>query len=399
MQPEPAGRGISRALQNLLDSTDLDPAEIVHVNAHATSTPAGDVAEIKALRKVFGDDVDHMAVSATKSMTGHLLGGAGGVETVATVLALYHRVAPPTINVDDLDPEVDADIVRGEARKLPVEGRIAALNDSFGFGGHNVVLAFRYGLTHGAVREWPDLREGSPPAVAGFVVADRVPAVESARADVPGGPLVYGSDHLVQPADRGALARVAEGLQFVVPGLAQKFGDLGLQVRLAALGAGEGGAQAVLGDEDVAVDAGDGVEDAEFGGAAVALALGGGAGLGGDLEAQQLPAAQRRGELGGGAGLALPGELGAPGAGCGGLADPVEADARAEHPGDGPLDVRAQRARRGVHVQNSTCRHRDLRTERDILRTGGAAVAGSRVDGEATVRRRKECDVPSVPMP
>jgi 3-oxoacyl-[acyl-carrier-protein] synthase II len=143
VQPEPAGRGISAALRNLLASTDLDPTEIVHVNAHATSTPAGDVAELKALRNVFGDDVDHMAVSATKSMTGHLLGGAGGVETVATVLALYHRVAPPTINVEDLDPEADADIVRGEARKLPVDGRIAALNDSFGFGGHNVVLAFR----------------------------------------------------------------------------------------------------------------------------------------------------------------------------------------------------------------------------------------------------------------
>ncbi|MFE0727992.1 beta-ketoacyl-ACP synthase II [Streptomyces antibioticus] len=143
VQPEPEGRGISHALQNLLDNTDLDPAEIVHVNAHATSTPAGDIAELKALRKVFGDEADHFAVSATKSMTGHLLGGAGGVESVATVLALYHRVAPPTINVENLDPEANVDIVRGEARKLPVEGRIAALNDSFGFGGHNVVLAFR----------------------------------------------------------------------------------------------------------------------------------------------------------------------------------------------------------------------------------------------------------------
>ncbi|MFI1163177.1 beta-ketoacyl-[acyl-carrier-protein] synthase family protein [Streptomyces sp. NPDC020801] len=145
VQPEPEGRGISHALLNLLERTDLDPAEIVHVNAHATSTPAGDIAELKALRKVFGDDADHMAVSATKSMTGHLLGGAGGVESVATVLALYHRVAPPTINVENIDPEAEAnaDVVRGEARKLPVEGRIAALNDSFGFGGHNVVLAFR----------------------------------------------------------------------------------------------------------------------------------------------------------------------------------------------------------------------------------------------------------------
>lgn len=145
VQPEPEGLGISHALQNLLDNTDLNPAEIVHVNAHATSTPVGDVAELKALRKVFGDDTDHFAVSGTKSMTGHLLGGAGGVESVATVLALYHRVAPPTINIDNIDPEAEAnaDVVRGEARKLPVEGRIAALNDSFGFGGHNVVLAFR----------------------------------------------------------------------------------------------------------------------------------------------------------------------------------------------------------------------------------------------------------------
>ncbi|WP_030743357.1 beta-ketoacyl-ACP synthase II [Streptomyces sp. NRRL S-31] len=141
-QPEPSGNGIAHALQNLLDNTDLKPAEVVHVNAHATSTPQGDVAEIKALRKVFGDDVDHMAISATKSMTGHLLGGAGGVESVASILALVNRTAPPTINIENLDPEVNADIVRGEARALP-EGRIAALNNSFGFGGHNVVLAFR----------------------------------------------------------------------------------------------------------------------------------------------------------------------------------------------------------------------------------------------------------------
>ncbi|WP_031507320.1 beta-ketoacyl-ACP synthase II [Streptomyces megasporus] len=141
-QPEPTGRGIAAALQNLLESTDLDPAELVHANAHATSTPLGDVGEIKALRKVLGADLDHIAISATKSMTGHLLGGAGGVETVATVLALYHRTAPPTLNLDELDEEVDADIVRGQARPLG-EGRIAALNNSFGFGGHNVVLAFR----------------------------------------------------------------------------------------------------------------------------------------------------------------------------------------------------------------------------------------------------------------
>jgi 3-oxoacyl-[acyl-carrier-protein] synthase II len=141
-QPEPSGSGVARAIAQLFEQNDLDKADIVHVNAHATSTPQGDVAELKALRKELGEHLDHVAVSATKSMTGHLLGGAGGIETVATVLALHHRLAPPTINLDDADPEVEADIVQGEPRKLP-EGRIAALNNSFGFGGHNVVLAFR----------------------------------------------------------------------------------------------------------------------------------------------------------------------------------------------------------------------------------------------------------------
>jgi 3-oxoacyl-[acyl-carrier-protein] synthase II len=141
-QPEPTGRGIAAALRNLFDTTDLKPEQIAHLNAHATSTPQGDMAEIKALRGVLGDDLGHVAISATKSMTGHLLGGAGGIETVATVLALHHRTAPPTINIEELDPEIDADVVRDKARTLP-QGTIAAVNNSFGFGGHNVVLAFR----------------------------------------------------------------------------------------------------------------------------------------------------------------------------------------------------------------------------------------------------------------
>ncbi|MFH0244488.1 beta-ketoacyl-[acyl-carrier-protein] synthase family protein [Streptomyces sp. HK10] len=141
-QPEPGGRGIADALQGLLEATDLKPSEIAHLNAHATSTPQGDIAEIKALRKVLGSDLDHVAISATKSMTGHLLGGAGGIETVATALALHHRTAPPTINVDDLDEEVDADVVTGGPRPLG-EGPLVAINNSFGFGGHNVVVAFR----------------------------------------------------------------------------------------------------------------------------------------------------------------------------------------------------------------------------------------------------------------
>lgn len=141
-QPEPSGRGIADALTNLMDCTDVNTREIVHANAHATSTPRGDIVELQAMRKVFGDDTGHIAVSATKSMTGHLMGGAGGVETVAVVLALRDRLAPATINLDNPDPGVDADIVRGEPRVLP-QGRIVALNNSFGFGGHNVVLALR----------------------------------------------------------------------------------------------------------------------------------------------------------------------------------------------------------------------------------------------------------------
>ncbi|MFJ5220861.1 beta-ketoacyl-ACP synthase II [Streptomyces sp. NPDC088354] len=141
-QPEPTGRGIAAALEQLLTATGIDPAQIHHLNAHATSTPQGDIAEVKALRKVLGDHLDHVAISATKSMTGHLLGGAGGIETVATVQALYHRTAPPTINLTDLDDEIEPGLVSGEARKLP-DGQIVAVNNSFGFGGHNVVLALR----------------------------------------------------------------------------------------------------------------------------------------------------------------------------------------------------------------------------------------------------------------
>ncbi|MQY11350.1 3-oxoacyl-[acyl-carrier-protein] synthase 2 [Streptomyces sp. RB5] len=141
-QPEPTGRGVAAALEHLFAENDVKPAEVVHVNAHATSTPQGDVAEVKALRRVLGDDLGHIMVSGTKSMTGHLLGGAGGIETVATVLALKNRVAPPTINLENLDDEIEPDLVSGEARPLP-EGRIVALNNSFGFGGHNVVLALR----------------------------------------------------------------------------------------------------------------------------------------------------------------------------------------------------------------------------------------------------------------
>jgi 3-oxoacyl-[acyl-carrier-protein] synthase II len=139
--PEPEGAGAARAMQEAVRSAGLTPKDIVHINAHATSTPVGDVAESNAIRRAFGDDADGMPVSATKSMTGHLLGAAGALEGVLTVLAIRDRLAPATVNVDDLDPEIRLDVVRGEARKLP-EGDIAALNNSFGFGGHNVAVTF-----------------------------------------------------------------------------------------------------------------------------------------------------------------------------------------------------------------------------------------------------------------
>ena len=140
--PDPEGSGVQRAIKFALQNSGLSTKDIVHLNAHATSTPAGDVAEANALRKALGSDADHVAVSATKSMTGHLLGGAGAIESVFIVKALQDRLAPPTINIENLDPAVTVDVVRDTPRQLPA-GDIAALNDSFGFGGHNVVLAFK----------------------------------------------------------------------------------------------------------------------------------------------------------------------------------------------------------------------------------------------------------------
>jgi 3-oxoacyl-[acyl-carrier-protein] synthase II len=140
--PDPEGRGVIRAMQFALRDAGLTTKDIFHLNAHATSTPAGDVAEANALRGALGADADHVAVSATKSMTGHLLGGAGAVESVFIVKALQERLAPPTINIENLDPAVTVDVVRDKPRQLPA-GDIAALNDSFGFGGHDVVLVFK----------------------------------------------------------------------------------------------------------------------------------------------------------------------------------------------------------------------------------------------------------------
>ncbi|ROS30983.1 beta-ketoacyl synthase [Cellulomonas sp. PhB150] len=137
--PEPSGDGQIRAMNAALAESGVAATDVVHVNAHATSTVVGDLIEARSVRGVLGEDSDHVALSATKSMTGHLLGGAGALETIFTVLALHDRQAPPTINVDSPDPELVLDLVRDKPRALP-DGDIAAINNSFGFGGHNVAL-------------------------------------------------------------------------------------------------------------------------------------------------------------------------------------------------------------------------------------------------------------------
>ena len=140
--PEPEGAGASRAMVEAVERGGLSASDIVHINAHATSTPVGDIAESNAIRRAFGDAADGMPVSATKSMTGHLLGAAGALEGVLTILALHHRTAPATINLESPDPQILLDVISGTARTLP-DGDIAALNNSFGFGGHNVALTFK----------------------------------------------------------------------------------------------------------------------------------------------------------------------------------------------------------------------------------------------------------------
>ncbi|MDD9208142.1 beta-ketoacyl-[acyl-carrier-protein] synthase family protein [Georgenia sp. 10Sc9-8] len=140
--PDPSGHQQERAMRLALADSDSDGTDLVHVNAHATSTPVGDGIEAAALRRSLGSRTDQIAVSATKSMTGHLLGGAGALESILTILALVERTAPPTINVVQVDPGIEIDLVRDTPRELPA-GQIAAVNNAFGFGGHNVAVLFR----------------------------------------------------------------------------------------------------------------------------------------------------------------------------------------------------------------------------------------------------------------
>ena len=137
--PDPDGDGAFRAMGAALRDAGIDPSEVGYINAHGTSTPLGDIAETIAVKRLLGDAARRVAVNSTKSMTGHLLGAAGGVEAVFTILALRDQVSPPTINLQNPDPQCDLDYVPNAARRMPIR---AALSNSFGFGGTNGTLVF-----------------------------------------------------------------------------------------------------------------------------------------------------------------------------------------------------------------------------------------------------------------
>jgi len=137
--PDPDGRGAVLAMRAALRDADTEPEAVDHVNMHATSTPMGDTIESNAMKTVFGDHAYKLSLSATKSMTGHLLGAAGAVEAIASVLAIRNGIVPPTINTENLDEGCDLDYTLGEAKERPVR---VALNNAFGFGGHNTTIAF-----------------------------------------------------------------------------------------------------------------------------------------------------------------------------------------------------------------------------------------------------------------
>jgi 3-oxoacyl-[acyl-carrier-protein] synthase II len=139
--PEPEGAGASRAMKFALKDANAKASDVCHVNAHATSTPVGDIAEYKAMRSALGDALDNVVVTATKSMTGHLLGGAGAVESVFTIMGLKEGLIPPTLNLNNQDPEIQVNVAKDVPFKL-ASGANFALNNSFGFGGHNVCIAF-----------------------------------------------------------------------------------------------------------------------------------------------------------------------------------------------------------------------------------------------------------------
>ncbi|ACF10555.1 3-oxoacyl-(acyl-carrier-protein) synthase 2 [Chlorobaculum parvum NCIB 8327] len=138
--PHPEGLGALSAMKTALNMAGITPDKIDYINTHGTATPLGDLAEIKAVKKLFGDHAYKLSISSTKSMTGHLLGAAGVVESIACILALQNQTVPPTINIDNLDPEIDVDVTPNTPKERQIE---YALNNGFGFGGHNGCLIFR----------------------------------------------------------------------------------------------------------------------------------------------------------------------------------------------------------------------------------------------------------------
>ena len=138
--PSPGGEGATNCMNNCMRNAGINPEDVGYINAHGTSTPQGDIAETMAVKASFGDHAYKLAVGSTKSMVGHLLGAAGGVEAVYSTLAVHHQVLPPTINLTDPDPECDLDYVPHTARETKVD---VALSNSFGFGGHNATLVVK----------------------------------------------------------------------------------------------------------------------------------------------------------------------------------------------------------------------------------------------------------------
>ena len=138
--PSPGGEGAARCMNNTMRNAGINPDDIDYINAHGTSTPQGDVVETQAIKRSLNEHAKKVAVSSTKSLVGHLLGAAGGVEAVYTALAIHHQIAPPTINLNNPDPECDLDYIPGSAREMKIN---VALSNSFGFGGTNGTLAFR----------------------------------------------------------------------------------------------------------------------------------------------------------------------------------------------------------------------------------------------------------------
>jgi 3-oxoacyl-[acyl-carrier-protein] synthase II len=138
--PHPEGSGAILSMRNAINEAGIEPKHIEYINAHGTSTPLGDIAEIIAIKKLFGEDVQGVSISSTKSMIGHLLGAAGAVESVACILAIQHQCVPPTINIFNLDPAIDVDVTPNKPKPRSIN---YVLNNGFGFGGHNCTVIFR----------------------------------------------------------------------------------------------------------------------------------------------------------------------------------------------------------------------------------------------------------------